>query len=142
MMLAIWSLCIISFIGISQNLSRSIISSFYGIPELDDQPDIEFYVMKESPEFKDKFGKTAYAQYQVFYMIGQIPTLLILGPITQTCDRKLILGLATIISSAAVVLHAFAFELWHLYVLSFIVGFFQGMVSALPYQLPTLYFKD
>jgi sugar phosphate permease len=57
-------------------------------------------------------------------------------------NRKVILGVATIISSLAIVLHAFSYESWHLYVLSYIVGFFQGMVSALPYMLPSLYFKE
>jgi hypothetical protein len=62
--LAIWSLVIVSFIAISQNLSRSVISSFYGLPYLPGRDDFAFYLMKESEEFTgDKFNKVVFGNY-------------------------------------------------------------------------------
>jgi MFS family permease len=91
------------------------------------------YIMKKSEYLNGDFDKVSYGTYMSFYTLGMIPSLLLLGPISNTMNRKNILGFCMIISSVAVALHALVKAMWNLYVLIFLVGFFQGMVSAIPY---------
>ena len=126
---AIWSLVIISFIGVSQTLERTVMSSFYGITS-GTGVKYDFVEMKRDPrwgfdENGDRlFNGDSYGHYQVFYSVGFIPSLLLIGPLTQIGNRKLNVGIASICSSVAVIAHTYAQQMWHLYLLSFLIGFF------------------
>jgi MFS family permease len=86
-------------------------SSFYSAasPEQEDDP---FYRMKLDVGFVDTFDKDSYSLYQVYYTIGMIPSLLLLGPITQKTNRKVVLGIATIVSSLAIMANAYTNAMW------------------------------
>lgn len=108
---------------------------------MDDGDDKAFYIMKLDPYLIGQFNLATYAYYNSFFTLGMLPALLFLSTITESMNRKYALGICTVIMSGATFAHGLAREMWHLYVLIFIVGFSQGLVSAIPYQLPAFYFK-
>ena len=133
-----WSLFLVSWVQIIITLSRTAISTFYGYGD-------EATVNNPNYSMKLYFGMNGdnnkYENYWTIQQTMLIPSLLFFGPFASKWNLKVTLGVCTIINSVAILLHAYSTQMWHLYLLSGVIGLVQGVCSAIPYMLPTLYFQ-
>jgi hypothetical protein len=63
-----------------------------------------------------------YNIYQSINSFTMIPSLLLFAPFANQSNLKITLGVGTIISSVAMILHALSTEIWQLQVLICIIG--------------------
>lgn len=134
---ASWSLFLVSMSMIIITLARTAFSTFIFYAVLGKKDD-EFYNMNLL--FKMNSHNNGYGIYMQIFSYTLIPSLLLFAPFANGWNLKITLGVCTIISSLAMVLHAVSYEIWHLHVLICIIGLVQGVCSAIPYMMPSLYF--
>lgn len=114
-------------------------ASFYGFG-IEGYTDDKFYNMRKDMVDLDA---QSYAEYStVYFGITFIPSLLLGGPIIQSCNRSNFLGMSTVIWGACSILHAFATRMWMLYILIAIIGMLSGLSASLTHQLVTEYFEE
>jgi MFS family permease len=75
------------------------------------------------------------------YSITFVPALLFLGPLTGNFNKKLTVGLTCIAWGVCTVLHAYAENRFHLYILFALIGLFQSVGTPIVYVLITDYFE-
>lgn len=115
-------------------------ASFYGfgVEGLIDDP---FYSMQMVKNLG--LNGTTYGLYSsLWQIITFIPALLLGGPIVNNWNRSSTLGWCTFIWGGCSCLHGIAWNMEILYGLSAMIGFVQGLSSALVYTLVSEYFED
>lgn len=73
-------------------------------------------------------------------MVSYCPMLLIAGPLVEPLNRKLVVSFTCIGWGVATVAHAYATEMWHLYVLMITMGLLQGIYGPVVYSIITDFF--
>ena len=133
----IFCLLLISITSISNTWSRSIISAMfgYGVRGYNDG----YYTMiHEVTEFTPE----TYGNYVGFYYsVTFVPALLFVGHLTQSWNRKLMIGISCFVWGLASYLHSYATSMTQFYILRMIVGFSSSISGPATYSLITDFFE-
>ena len=140
---ATWMLIVIVMTQISNTWSRTAMSQFfaYGIPGKKLQAEyamqVAFTINGKHTLTQDTYGIYAGLMYSLAYC----PMLLFVNPLTESWNRKLTIGITCTCWGICSCLHALTLNIYVLYLLIFLIGFFQSMAGPMTYTLITDFFS-
>ena len=101
--------------------------------------DDPYYIM--SHELTELNSETYGNYVGFFYSVTFAPSLLFVGHLTQSWNRKLMIGISCFVWGLASYLHSYATSMTQFYILRMIVGFSSSISGPATYSLITDFFE-